>query len=190
MVTDCKIEPAKGGDNIMNYFLQGFGVFLGVIAGIAITMITQWVSERVKESQKVKNLKFEFELNVKKINKWLEEINEYRNAVNGDALNNYSGYFDLSRFVTVTASNMFLSGLLYKYLDHDAIGKLQVIYSEFSLAWENILNNQVTQNKTKAAGDMTAWPQHKSKVVADVNFWENKFKEHKKTLEDILKKLA
>lgn len=173
----------------MNYFLQGFGVFLGVIAGVAITLITQWINEKRKESQKVKNLKFEVELNIKKINKWLEEITTYRNAVNGDALNNYFGYFDLSRFVSVTANDMFWSGLLYKYLDHDTIGKLQVIYSEFSPAWEDILNKQVNQNKMKAK-DLSAWPLVKSEVVSDVNFWEKKFKEHKATLEETLRKFA
>lgn len=173
----------------MNYFLQGFGVFLGVVAGVAITLITQWISEKFKESQKVKNLKFEIELNIKKINKWLEEITTYRNAVNGDALNNYFGYFDLSRFVSVTANNMFWSGLLYKYLDHDAIGKLQVIYSEFSPAWEDILNKQVTQNKMKST-DLSVWPRLKGEVVSNVNYWEKKFKEHKATLEETLRKFA
>lgn len=173
----------------MNYFLQGFGVFLGVIAGVAITLITQWINERYKESNKVKNLKFEFELNIKKINKWLEEFTTYRNAVNGDALYNYFGYFDLSRFVSVTANDMFRSGLLYKYLDHDAIGKLQVIYSEFSPGWEDVLNKQITHYKGVAA-DLSNWQRLKGSVVANLNFWENKFKEHKKTLEDILKKFA
>lgn len=171
----------------MNYFLHGFGVFLGVVAGVAITLITQWINEKSKESQKVKNLKFEIELNIKKINKWLEEITAYRNAVNGDALKNYFGYFDLSRFVSVTANDMFGSGLLYKYLDHDTIGKLQVVYSEFSPAWEDILNKQVAQNKTKST-DLSIWPQVKGEVVFDVNFWEKKFKEHKVTLEETLKK--
>lgn len=174
----------------MNYFLQGFGVFLGVIAGVAITLLTQWITEKVKESQKVKNLKFEFELNIRKIDKWLEEIGKYRNAVNGDALQNYFGYFDLSRFVYVTADNMFLSGLLYKYLDHDDIGKLQVIYSEFSLPWENIMNNEITNNRNKAIQEPASWSAYKAKVVSNVDFWEIKFQQHKKTLEEVLKKLA
>jgi len=174
----------------MNYFFQGFGVFLGVIAGVAITLLTQWITEKVKESQKVKNLKFEFELNIRKIDKWLEEIGKYRNAVNGDALQNYFGYFDLSRFVYVTADNMFLSGLLYKYLDHDDIGKLQVIYSEFSLPWENIMNNEITNNRNKAIHEPASWPAYKAKVVSNVDFWEIKFQQHKKTLEEVLKKLA
>jgi hypothetical protein len=174
----------------MNYFLQGFGVFLGVIAGVAIAILAQWINEKVKESQKVKNLKFEFRLNIKKIDKWLEEINKYRNAVNGDSLGSYFGYFDLSRFVTVTANDMFLKGLLYKYLDYNDIGKLQVIYSEFTFPWENILNNQIIQNRNQALQQPTSWPTYKSKVVFEVNFWDTKFHEHKKTLEDILKKLA
>ncbi len=49
----------------MIYFLQGFGVFLGVIAGVAITILTQFINDRIKESQKVQNLKFEFGLNLK-----------------------------------------------------------------------------------------------------------------------------
>jgi len=174
----------------MNYFLQGFGVFLGVIAGTAVLILTQWVFGKLRESQKVKNLKFEFELNIKKIDKWLEEINKYRNAVNGDSLGNYFGYFNLSRFVTVTANDMFSKGLLYKYLDYNDIGKLQVIYSEFTLQGENFLNNQIVQNRNQVLQQPTSWPNLKNKVVFEVNFWDNKFQEHKKTLEDILKKLA
>ena len=174
----------------MNYILQGFGVFLGVIAGVVVLILFQWYIERKKESQKVKNLKFEFELNIKKIDKWLEEINKYRNAVNGDSFNNYFGYFNLSRFINVTGNDLFVKGLLYKYLDYDDIGKLQVIYSEFTLQGENFLNNQIVQNRNQVLQQPTSWPALKSKVVLEVDFWDNKFQEHKKTLEDILKKLA
>ena len=174
----------------MNYFLQGFGVFLGVIAGTAVLILLQWINGKVKESQKVKNLKFEFELNIKKIDEWLEEINKYRNAVNGDSLNNYFGYFNLSRFINVTGNDMFLKGLLYKYLDYNDIGKLQAIYSEFTLQGENFLNNQIVQNRNQVLQQPTSWSTLKNKVVFEVNFWDNKFQEHKKALEDILKKLA
>lgn len=82
----------------MDYILQGFGVFLGVLAGTAVTLLTQWVIQKRNEAQLLRNLKFEFELDIKKIDSWLEEITRYRNAVNGDALHTYFGYFDLSRF--------------------------------------------------------------------------------------------
>ena len=161
----------------MSYVLQGFGVFLGVLAGAAVTLLVQWVVERRKEKQKVKNLKFELEFDIRKIDKFLDEITRYRNAVNGETLDTYAGYFDLSRIICVTANDMFLSGLLYKYLSHDDIGKLQVIFSEFSINGENYINNQISQNKANF---------DKKKAVMDVDFWEKKFKEHKQTLQDIV----
>jgi len=164
----------------MNYFLHGFGVFLGVLAGTAVTLLTQWIAKIRSEKQRVKNLRFEFELNIKKIERWLQEITHYRNAVNGDALNMYAGYFDLARFVTVTADKMFQAGLLYKYLNYQEIGDLQIIVSEFSLHGDQYLNNQIAQNKAYF---------DKQKAVSDVNFWEKKFKDHKKTMEDLLNKL-
>lgn len=165
----------------MNYFLQGFGVFLGVLAGVAVTLLTQWFIQRRNETKKLKNLKFEFEYNIKKINNWLEEVTRYRNAVNGETIRAYFGYFDLSRIVYATTNEMFLSGLLYKYLDHDDIGKLIAMFQLYTLYGENYLNNQIAQNKENF---------RKDKAVQDVDFWEKEFKDHKKTLEEILKKLS
>ncbi|MFQ5647487.1 MAG: hypothetical protein ACE5GM_11205, partial [bacterium] len=48
--------------------------------------------------------------------KSLEEITKYRNAVNGETLDMYSGYFDLSDIISVTANAMFIDGLLCKIL--------------------------------------------------------------------------
>lgn len=165
----------------MNYFLQGFGVFLGVIAGTAVTLLTQWVMKKTAEKQKVRNLRFEFDLNIKKIDVWLEELTKYRNAVNGDSVQTYAGYFDLSRVVYFTANEMFQSGLLYKHLNHDEIGKLQVIFTELSLFGENYLNQQIANNKAN---------QNKQQAVFNIDFWEKKFKEHKTTFAELLKKLV
>jgi hypothetical protein len=172
----------------MDYLLHVFGVFLGVVGGVATILTANCINEKRKESQKVRNLKYELELNIDKVDKWLEEITKYRNAVNGDNLVNYFGYFDLSRFISVTANNLFQMGLLYKYLDRDSIGKLQIIYSEFSLSGENYLNNQIIQNKTKAANQIIQL-HVKRDVITTIDFWEDKFKEHKKTLESVLEKL-
>ena len=109
----------------LNYVVQGFGVFLGVIAGTAVTLLVQYLIQYKDIQQQTKNLKFELELNVGKIDAWLDELGKYRNAVNGDALHNYFGYFDLSRTVSNTTSTMFISGRLYKKLTHDQIGQLQ-----------------------------------------------------------------
>ncbi|MCP4365304.1 MAG: hypothetical protein GY800_08420 [Planctomycetes bacterium] len=164
----------------MNYFLLGLSVFLGVIAGTAVTIATQMFFQWKSEKHKLSNLKFEFMLNIKKIDGFLNELTKYRNAVNGDSLNMYFGYFDLSRVVSVIANDMFSSGLMYRYLTHEDIGKVQVVFSELSLNGENYINNQITQSKAQF---------DKQKAVGDVDFWEKKFKDHKKTFQEILSKL-
>ena len=128
----------------LNYVVQGFGVFLGVIAGTAVTLLVQYLIQYKDIQQQTKNLKFELELNVGKIDAWLDELGKYRNAVNGDALHNYFGYFDLSRTVSNTTSTMFISGRLYKKLTHDQIGQLQAVFSTLSFNGERYMNEQVT----------------------------------------------
>ena len=80
----------------MEYFLQGFGVFLGVICGTAVTLVVVYINKRKNLNQQIKNLKFELDYNIKKLDSWIEEVEKYRNAVNGDALGSYYGEFDLS----------------------------------------------------------------------------------------------
>jgi len=164
----------------MDYLLQGFGVFLGVIAGTFVVILVQKFTVWRQEEQKVKNLKFELDLNIKKIDGFLEKLTNYRNKANSDNLSNFFDYFDLSRTIWITTNNMFYSGLLYKYLEYEDIGKLQVVISEFSIYWENIINGRVEQNKKNL---------DRQKAIKDIDFWENKFKRHKKSLDEILKKL-
>ncbi len=113
----------------MDFFLQGFGVFLGVIAGVVVTLVANAIIYKRRNRKNAQNLLFEYELNIKKIDLWLEEIERYRNAVNSETMFQYFGYFDYSKFVIVTANNMFTSGLLYDYLSHDHISILQEISS-------------------------------------------------------------
>ena len=169
----------------MSYFLQGFGVFLGVVAGVAVNLIVQYMILKKTELQFKQNLKFEITLNISKIDKWLKEIERYRNSVNADALDNYYGYFDLSRFITNTANEMFRSGLLYKYLNHKAIEQLQVISSEFSFFGENFFNNQINQYKHQATTQEDWW-NIKKEVIQNIDFWEKKFENHKEALKNII----
>lgn len=168
----------------MDEFLKGVGicvgVFIGVVAGTLVTLLIQWANEKRLECQLLQRLKFELRLNIRKIDQWLAEMVSYRNAVNANGMQTYFGYFDLSRYVSVMANTMFVSGLIYKYLSDDEIGKLQVITGEFSPGWEAMLNSQVAQNKATFL---------QTKAAQDVNFWERKFKEHKATLEGMLKKI-
>ena len=179
----------------MDYFLQGFGVFLGVIAGTTVTVLTRLIFACRRQTQQTRNLRFEIDANLRKIDTWLQELGRWRNAVNGDSLHTFFGYFDLSRILTVTANAMFQSGLLYKKLSHDHIGKLQVIFSDFSIHGEQYLNNQIMQNRQalvqcRTKGSLEAWSTNiKPAAVSNVDFWEKKLQDHRCVLEEIAQTL-
>ncbi len=163
----------------MDYLLQGFGVFLGVIAGTAVTFLTQLCISRAQDNQKIENLKFEIKLNIKKLDVWLEELSRYRNTVIGDSAFSFDGYFDLSRIVSVTWNDLFFLGKLYKRMKDEEIEKLQVLFSDLSFNWETLLNQQIATNK------LTPNKQH---AIASIGLWEQKFKEHRKTLQNLSNK--
>jgi hypothetical protein len=50
------------------YLLTGFAVFLGVVAGTAVTLLVTFVLRKQHEKQQVKNLRFELGLNIAKTN--------------------------------------------------------------------------------------------------------------------------
>ena len=178
----------------MDYILHGFGVFLGVLAGVAVTILVQWIVRKLHISQLKENLRFEFEFDNKKLDAWLKEIETLRQAVYGDTLNTYYGYFDLSKAVLGTAHRMFADGLLYSFLSHEDIERFLMLAMDFSLYAENYLNNQIDHNKRLYTGAAEANDSDGVKFVNQeilriAEFWETKFKDHKKTLNDFISKL-
>ena len=180
-------------------FFQGLGqflgVFLGVIAGTAVTILTHYCFNRARKKQELANLLFELNLNSKKLNNWLEELTKYRNAVNGDSLLYYFGYFKLSSVIGITMYQLHTSGRLYKLLTHEQIEKIQEAFSTLAISGENYLNNQIEQRKQalkafQESGQQQLWNTHlKPIVVKDIDFWEGKFKEYLSSFQEIVIKL-
>ena len=168
----------------MEDFFKGFGIVVGVCVGVVsgalVNLAVQWINEKRLERRLISNLKFELRFDIKKIDQWLSEVTRYRNAVNSNTMGSYFGYFDLSRFISITANAVFASGLLYRHLADDDIGKLQVITGELSPNWESFINNQIVQNRANFV---------QAAAAQNVDFWERKFQDHRATLEAILSRL-
>ena len=180
----------------MTYLLHGFGVFLGVLAGTVVTILVQSYFAKQAQTQQTQNLRFELELNEAKIDMWMKELEKYRDAVNGDALHNWFGYFDLGKVISVTASAMLSSGLLYKVLDKHDIASLQEVFHELTLAGEPYMNNSLGEHRRilmgcRAGERMNEWTMiHKPNAVGQVDFWEKRFDGHRKNLQEIIGKLS
>lgn len=169
---------------IMTFWSVFLGVLSGIVAGIIINLVIASIIKKNSQKQSINNLKFEIEYNIKKINKSLEDLNNYRNENNADNINNYFGYFPLSKVILTTARQMFNSGLIYKFLNHDFVEKLQNFSIDFSLGTENFMNNQIKYNQSN-------YNLPNIKVIANnqITFWERKFKENKQNFEEIKNKL-
>jgi len=164
----------------MDSLLQGVGVFIGIVAGVIITILVQTYRAWRSEKQTLKNLEFEISLNVRRIDDWLEESNKWRNAVNSDSLQTYNGYFDLSKALFATANSMLATGSLYRHLDRDDIASLQLAGADLNANVQLLMNNHILYDKANFV---------KQDAAIHVDFWENKFKEHKANMQAIARKL-
>jgi len=190
----------------MQYFYQGVWIFIGIVAGITVNFCTQKVISWRNEKNILKNFKFEIEYNIKKIEKFIEYLRDFRDCINGDVLNNFVKYFDLSRLVFNTTNGMLYNGLLYKYLSNEDVENVLVIISQFTLVWENQINNAISQQKNNFNLDRESDNQaniidglstgtisanqlvryySKEEAISLVVFWDNFFKKHRRDLQKI-----
>jgi hypothetical protein len=167
----------------MNYFLQGFGVFLGVIAGTAVAILTQRFLLWKQEEQKIRNLKFEIQFNIKQIDRWTEYMRRYRDAVNGETMGSWAEYFDFSRIIKSTIEDMIQTGLIYKKLSRDTtdiVSYLLLFISSYNLGYEYVINQEILNQRQNF---------NKQLATMQITVHEKKLQENKKNLETILKSL-
>jgi len=190
----------------MQYFYQGVWIFIGIVVGIAVNFFTQKIINWRNEKNILKNFKFEIDYNIKKIDKFIEYFRDFRDCVNGDVFNNFTKYFDLSRLVFNTTNIMLFNGLLYKYLSNENVENILVVISQFTLGWENQLNNAISQQKNNFNLDReseheanridslitgsiptTSLVRYYSKenTISLAIFWENFLKDHRRNLKKI-----
>ena len=166
--------------------MYGISVFVGIVAGIIVTIGVDFLKKKKQNANDKNNLSFEIKCNLSKIERWMELINELRNYVNSDRINQFSGYFNLSSAIFSTTNKLLQDGRIYTYLSYDSIEKIQENGTYLSLAAENMLNNQITQYKQAAwNGNMNV----KQFAANDIDFWDKALKTCKENFMDILKEL-
>lgn len=164
----------------MNYFLQGFGVFLGVIAGTAVTILANWIIQQRQNAQTISNLKFEIAANIERISQWQEKVTAYRNAVNAEALHTWAEYLNFSQIMRGTAEETFRTGIIYRYLDNKHISFLQAFLFDFAIGLEQIANQKIMEQRNAF---------NKQEAIMFITYLEKKLADSKSHLREILDKL-
>lgn len=166
--------------------VYGISVFVGIIAGIWVTIGVDNYKEKKHSANDKNNLIFEIKCNLSKIEKWFELINELRNYVNSDRINLFNGYFNFSSALFTTMNKLLQDGRIYTLLSYDGIEKIQENGVYLSLAGENMFYNQIMQYKQAIWNNPTYIKQFASN---DIDFWDKILKKCKSNFEDILKEL-
>ena len=171
---------------IIKAIIYGISVFIGIIAGIGVTIGVDFFKERKQNIHDKNNLIFEIECDLSKIKTWFDMINELKNYINSDRINQFNGYFDFSSTIFVTANRLFQNGKLYDYLSNDGIKKIQENGTYLSIAGENAFSNQIFQHKQAM---LNSYQNVKQAAANDVDSWEKILQKCKNNFEDILKEL-
>ena len=166
---------------IINSFIQGFGIFWGVVAGTAVTICSQWLINKRTEKQKIKNIKIELTFMQQQIRTWLTSFGLYRNAINGDALETWAEYIDVSKVLKTSLIDSFTSGLIYKYLDNSLAADIQLALTDLSMSMEQVINQKISEQRSNF---------DKKKAIIDLNFLERKLKQHEKAVTEALQCLG
>lgn len=170
----------------MEAFAYGLSVFIGLISGVIVSLAVEAIKELTRYKKEVKNLQFEVQCNIAKLNKWLKDLDDLSNKINSDRIIDFTGYFNLSLVLLATAIRMLQSGSLYKCISKDNIEKLQEIGNYLNLQGENVLNNQINMFKQ----DFMHGVFDKVSAARWVDTWKNVLTTCKNNFESIANELS
>ncbi|WP_144302182.1 hypothetical protein [Oceanidesulfovibrio indonesiensis] len=165
--------------NWFNLLSTGLGAFLGVLSGLIVNIVTHIHFNRKEQQRQLKNARFELEFNKTKVDEWLGYVERFRGCVVSETPERFYHYFDFTKAPTPTLVNLYQTGKLYEYLDHEDIAKLLKIDSKRNLDYENFFNAKVEEQKNTT---------DKQEALKAADVWENMFKEDRKMLLEVLNK--
>lgn len=115
----------------MTFWNVFLGVFAGIVAGIIINIAIEEIRNYKISRRMKRNLKFEIEFNIIKINSFLADLKGYREHINGDSPYEYFETLNFSGLLKTTLQQMFSDRSVYKVFNIDNIGKLQTFMADF-----------------------------------------------------------
>jgi hypothetical protein len=172
----------------MNFWSYFFSVLAGIVAGTGITLFVHWILNRLAVKRDLKNLVYEINFNLGRIDELEKELEKYRNALNAKTLKSYFPNLTMSRVITTTLFKMFVNASIYRFLDHEDILKLQLFTVNISGPQEATLIAQIVFNKEHF---YLAFEEKniREKADAEMRGWEKLFADSKKDLVSIKGKL-
>ena len=154
----------------MEFWATLTGAAVGVVAGAFIQYIVQFFVDSRTERHQRAALKKEMQCNLQLIHELLAEVTKLRNAVNGDSIQTYFGFFNYERGLFSQATALLNNGSLYRWFSIDDLKKLQKVSFKLNVNTANFVNQNITQRRERAVKKEGF---DKIETVQFVNFIEN-----------------
>ncbi len=158
------------------------GAAVGVIAGAFIQYLVQYYVDRRTQRDQRAALKKEMQCNLHLISELQAEAGRLRNAVNGDALTSYFGFFNYEKGLFAQAGALLANGMLYRWYSIEQLKKLQAVSYAMNINTSNFINQSITQRRDAA----TKGELNKVEMVQFVNFIESELQNNKYLLEEFI----
>jgi hypothetical protein len=159
------------------------GAAVGVVAGTIVQFLVQKILNFRADLMAKAALRKEMECNLQLVAELEAEAQHFRNAVNGDVLATYFGYFNFERGLFIQASALLNSGLLYKLYKIDDLKKLQIVSTRLQVNTANFINQNITRRREAAK---LGHDYNKQEAVQFVNFVDTQIKETRKLLSEFI----
>jgi hypothetical protein len=158
----------------MDFWATFLGAAFGVVAGTLVQFFTQSLFNRSTEKEQRSGLKKEMQANLALVSDLKAQAAVFRNAINGDSLNKYFGYFTFERGLFSQTTALLNSGKLYKWFSIEDLRKLQLISTKLNVAASSFINQNIVQRRDKAiAGE----GYDKSEAVQFANYIDGELRE-------------
>ena len=167
----------------MEAFVYGLSIFIGLVAGVIVSLLTELVKNRIENEKDIKNLRFELNCNLKKIERWLSVIGDLKIKNSEDRLPEFYGYFNFSLTIYSTYFKMFSKGTIYNCLTDESIERLQEVANSLNMNAELLVNGQIGNLKQASYSAMF----NKKEATRQIETWEFMLKKCEDNTKQVIK---
>ncbi|MCB0340511.1 MAG: hypothetical protein KDD53_12945 [Bdellovibrionales bacterium] len=154
-------------------FSNGFWVFVGIIAGTLVTLLSAYVLIRLKRRKIKQNIKFEVTFNISKIQEWKGMLEKLLEHSNSDNIEDCLVLFDFEKIIFWTVHKTISDGTVYDYIDQESIVTVQKLADFCTPFYSTNLNQAIQEFKTNP---------DKAGVAKLVRFWKTTLDQHETAL--------
>lgn len=158
------------------FFWDGFWVFVGVVAGTVVNILTGLVVNALRRRRILNDLEFEIDFNLRRSESWLKSLDAVLQASNSDNLLHCFEFFDFKKILTVAVTRLINDGRLYEFMTHDDIEVLQ----KFAIFCTDVYST----NLNEAIGKIRTSP-NRQEMAQLIDFWKKLITEHRDGLRSI-----